>query len=100
MITTKELLYSKYKCILLKFGDCSKEINVTERYIYNLHSEKKLPFPVVKYGKLCRVHIEDFANFLDGLRPVIEKRRGRPRKIAPIQYQNNQQLHKGEISDD
>lgn len=82
MTTTKELLYSKYKTILLKFSDCSTEINVTERHIYNLHSNKQLPFPVIKHGKLCRVHIEDFAKYLDSLRQPQKKRRGRPKKMA------------------
>ena len=96
MISTKELLYSKYQSIFLKLSHCSQELNVTERHLYNLHSNKQLPFPVIKHGKLCRVHIEDFANFLDGLRQPQQKRRGRPRKIA----QPSNMAREGAFSDE
>lgn len=84
MISTKELLYSKYQSVFLKFCHCSQELNVTERHLYNLHSDNKLPFPIIKYGKLCRVHIEDFAIFLDSLRQPKKKCRGRPSKAQLI----------------
>jgi len=99
MISSKEMLYQKYQTILLNFRQCSLELNVTERHLYNLNSNKSLPFPVVRFGG-CRVYIDDLVNFVESSRTGDKKRRGRPKKMAPPQYQKDQQLLKGEISDD
>lgn len=73
--------------VLLTFRDIEEITGIPATTLYRWHKQDRLPFRALQVGKVCRVHADQLASFLDRFNKTDpdKRRRGRPRKEE--QYQ-------------
>lgn len=86
--------------ILLGVDEIAEIMNISKHHVYNLSSQKKLPFKCIDATKRVQVSIVELARYLDddsytkqpksepkGPEPLpIKKKRGRPRNSTRENY--------------
>ncbi len=87
--STLNLLLAKFNGqILIPFVDAVASVGFQEQSARNQLSKGTFPIPSVLSGSRRLIHVEDLANFIEGLRaesqPSQKTRRGRPTKASQM----------------